>query len=457
MLNCIVVGNYATDQAGVIYACDNTVHLYNTYFKGNMAINRGGAILIENMSLLQIENCTFRNNSVNTTFGFGGAILIQNNSLVDLSNSIFDHNKASQGGTIQQQNGKVTLNQCVLSGNSENAIAGLRSEIYIVNSLFKYNLAKLNGGAVIVERSVLNVSNTTFKNNVQTSDSTLTLYQPVRTKAEGGGAICLSHSIGSISKSRFCNNSVSYWGVSMFAARSSLSICDTTVENNLASVFGGAISCSNCSININNTTFENNGISNKVIGMGGCLYLEGNSTMKISNVLLSKCYAIKGGAIRTNFTTIIMSDSSVIANRGLAIFFLSSDIFEIRNSTFFNNSSPEDGGALICLTSCVVKIVNAIFNKNTAVHSGGAIDIERRSKLTAHNCSFTDNSAYQGGAVNLISSDFYIFNSNFSHNVGTKGGVTFYSSGSVSMLNCHISKNTALGNGRVFNNRFNAS
>ena len=117
---------------------------------------------------------------------------------------------------------------------------------------------------------------------------------------------------------------------------------------------GGAIRSVYCSMNIEDSTFQNNSVSDKVQGDGGAMFLYGNCTVKISNVLFSKCNAFFGGVIGryANFTSIIMSNSSVIANTGSAIFLISGDTLEINNTTFFNNTSSRAGGAVKCKAVC---------------------------------------------------------------------------------------------------------
>ena len=249
MSNCAVLGNYGTEYSAVIFAMESFVYLKNTNVNSNMAVNGGGAIVIENISLLQINNCTFKNNSVDRAIGVGGAILSLNNSSLNISFSIFEYNKGSDGGAIYQERSKTKLNQCSFFGNTESAVTGVYgSNVYIMNSIFKKNFAKNIGGAVALARnSVLCVLNTTFKNNVHKSAS-------ISITTGGGGAIYLSNSAGNISKSTF--------------------------ENNVAVVV--AIRSNNCSLNIEDSKFENNCVLNKEIGQGGCLFLYGNVTIKIS-------------------------------------------------------------------------------------------------------------------------------------------------------------------------------
>ena len=247
-------------------------------------------------------------------------------------------------------------------------------------------------------------------------------------------------------------------GGAIYLSKSVANISKSTFENNVALMFGGAIRSNNCFMNIEYSKFHNNGAFNKVLGMGGGLLLNGNSTLKISNVLFSKCDASRGGAIFTNFTTIIMSNSSMISNTGSAIYLSDGDILGINNSTFCNNSALRTGGAISCIGSYVVKMVNTKFVHNKAVESGGAIAVrvgvevsknKTMSNLTAHNCSFTDNSAHTGGAMFVFYSVFNITDSNFSHILATNGGAAGISFGYLAMTNCRINNNTARANGGV--------
>ena len=122
-----------------------------------------------------------------------------------------------------------------------------------MNSIFKDNLCKSKGGAISVEdKSILNISNTTFENNAQRSGA---LFPPHH--IEGGGAIYLSKSSGSISKSWFHNNSAGYWGGSVFAINcSEISFTDTTFDNSVAGAYGGAMTIKNSLVNIESSNFK---------------------------------------------------------------------------------------------------------------------------------------------------------------------------------------------------------
>ena len=123
-----------------------------------------------------------------------------------------------------------------------------------------------------------------------------------------------------------------------------------------------------------------------------------------------------------------------------------------------------------------MRITNTKFSQNRAVNVGGEVTIAIKSKLIAVNCSFTENSAYVGGALAAFSSQYYIADSHFSHNIardggtaklvdaflimtnshlenntaGADGGVIYVTRGTVIMSQCLVSNNTATGDGGVF-------
>ena len=122
-------------------------------------------------------------------------------------------------------------------GNSDSALIGIKNQISIEDSYFQNNMGQHFGAAVsMLNRSVLNVSNTTFKNNSQYSTINLNrlqfLYKIFYTNATvgGGAAILLSESIGNISNSGFYNNYASFWGGAMYLFNSSLSVSNTTLK-----------------------------------------------------------------------------------------------------------------------------------------------------------------------------------------------------------------------------------
>ncbi len=76
----------------------------------------------------------------------------------------------------------------------------------------------------------------------------------------------------------------------------------------------------------------------------------------------------------------------------------------ISGSTFHDNSSAGDGGAILSLDS-VVTIINSTFARNSAQGGGGAI-WDTESSVSITNCTFSNNTASggQGGALHNLAS-----------------------------------------------------
>ena len=288
-----------------------------------------------------------------------GQIISLYNSLIEVSYSVFDGNKADIGGAIYQETSMTKLSQCSFFGNSESALIGnTNTEVFIENSYFKNNVGQKYSGAVsLLDNSVLNVSNTTFKNNKQMSKFDFNPTSDANATLGGGAAVLLSQSVGNIYKSGFYNNYASLAGGTIcIANNSSLSVNGTIFENNVADLFGGSIYCFYSFLNAEYSNFKNNSVLKKVHGMGGgCLCLKDNCKVKISNVIFSECHASFGGAIAANFSQIVMASTSLIANTGSAIYLYEEDFVDINNCTFVNNSTPQSGGAIMCLIYCDIK------------------------------------------------------------------------------------------------------
>ncbi len=87
----------------------------------NSAVSNGGAIATTEISSLNIENCTFANNSVG---GLGGAISV-GDGFVSISSSTFTANSAAEGGAINNAGTTTfTINNSTIAGNSASTRGG---------------------------------------------------------------------------------------------------------------------------------------------------------------------------------------------------------------------------------------------------------------------------------------------------------------------------------------------
>lgn len=184
--NCTFETNSAASGGALSAQNDSTeIHVVNSNFASNMATNNGGAIFAgtnASSSILSANGCEFQANTAN----FGAAIHISelgddDISRLDVYNSLFIFNVAdAQGGAINNSNADMTMINNVFSNNiavdpgvggaiSNNASSNNDVEISIINSTFADNSGAFAAGiAQWMENDsgslVLHLQNNIFQN-----------------------------------------------------------------------------------------------------------------------------------------------------------------------------------------------------------------------------------------------------------------------------------------------------
>ncbi len=295
LTDCFFIDNYANSDGAGIYAKNEMTLINNCEFINNDASGNGGAIVTE--GTLIIFNSYFDDNDVE---GNGGAIYAyypnEGKSSVSIGDSIFYYNYAKKEG------GAVYLDAFTIKNELENEAA----ISYISNTTFDWNGAgsSTNGhgyGGAIFNFHNLEIIDCNFIKNY--------VYQ-------GGGAI-------------YMNNGVYYQnGSNTYSQTFSLNIHgNTTFTNNTAERYGGAIKIYadptplskgiKGILNISdNVIFEGNNVSN---GNGGALSII-DSDSSINNAIFKNNHATEGGAVEGGVTT---------------------------NCIFENNSKPETSGTIV--------------------------------------------------------------------------------------------------------------
>ena len=219
MSGCWIGWNTADENGGGLNADEsNLVKVINSFFEGNKAVRNGGGMYVEKSKLL-IQGTTFKNNEAgeygagisatsssmieinpsyflgnNAPNGFGGAMAVYLNTTVYLNEVTFLQNYAlAHGALIVQSNSTVHVTNTTVFNNSAWVYAAIgvdssrmialssvfqenngsepgcikiyKSEVYLQNCTLKRNRAKLYGGAIITEQSVLKIAYTTFQDN----------------------------------------------------------------------------------------------------------------------------------------------------------------------------------------------------------------------------------------------------------------------------------------------------
>ena len=202
-----------------------------------------------------------------------------------------------------------------------------------------------------------------------------------------------------------------------------------------------------------------------------------NSTIKINNIQITKCYAEYGGAIDNSGNLTITSSILNYNNArwdGGAILGNNSNI-AIMHSNFTHNTAGWDGGAITNYYGIlninninlnynyagsggairnfygILNINNANLTHNTAAYSGGAIANDNDGILNINNTNLFHNNANEsGGAIYNGVSNLNIIGSNINNNTSRWRGGAIYNRGDLIIIDSNITDNTAtLGGGAI--------
>jgi predicted outer membrane repeat protein len=365
----------------------------------NTALSSASSIKFDCGGEHTITLSTQKTIDTDTTIDGGGLITLSGGGSTRLFNVLNGAQLTLQGLTIA--NG--------FSKNDGGAVYVERlSKLTVNESTFQSNTG-YNGGGIATngwgwddDGVVLNISDSTFSNNIATAPA-------IAGGGNGGGGIYLSGgSTGTVVNSSFSNNQSSN---------------------------GGAIHLLHSNLKVTNVYFSNNKANNAVGGGGGAIYMDGtkglngevrielstfdgNSTNQLGGSFFSFPEG-SGGAFIDQSTF----NGNISNNRGQggAIYHQSATgngpLF-IDNSTFMNNKAvaiPLDasssGGAL-WLLDAPVTITNSTFTQNDATHSqnetmdptnwrrgfGGAIRTSENTTIV--NTTIANNTAgFVGGAI----------------------------------------------------------
>ena len=267
MSNCTVLGNYAKEDATVIYANESLINITSTYFENNYANRVGGVIYAHRLSWLLIENCTFRNNEANRT---GGAIYLAYFSQADLFNVHFNKNIANSGGAIcLADNSTLNANYLYASQNRASfgsVTAALHSCNISCENCFLYeNIAEHKKGAAIqiLKNSIVIVSNLKCLRQMgilascisAVKDCTVSVNNSIFAMNRGSVLLLWANSQLIATYSKFVNNSKSGSGAAIwFQDNSFLDVSFSLFDGNKADN-GGAIYQKNSKTKINHCSF----------------------------------------------------------------------------------------------------------------------------------------------------------------------------------------------------------
>lgn len=239
----------------------------------------------------------------------------------------------------------------------------------------------------------------------------------------------------------------------------SLTINGSTFTNNQADL-GGAICAlkKNCKININNATFDGNKAVKTIDGeylQGGAIYT--NSPLNISDTTFMNNNSDKnGGAIISYADTTIsrcnFTENSSAEGNGGAVYHGEGKL-TIDKNTFTKDIAKKSGGAIYAVTNAPATITNSIFSENKAKWGGA---IANYSKSIINNVTFNKNEATSTGGAIYTGKGITVEESSLVENKANKGGAIYISKGESEIKNTSFTKNESKnGGGAIFINHDN--
>ena len=381
-------------------------------FINNSAL-QGGAIYVGSDSLLQFKENTLVVFMYNKADSKGGAISCHENSNIlfeEKMHIIFANNKAQLGGGVSLEDNAAVI----LKGNT--------------NIQFIYNEATENGGAVFLVNS----------KEIYQENSTVR-YINNTAKSNGGGVCFSKNSNVNLDKYSTCtvtfyNNEATQGGAVYSEGNTNITIGgqSTIMFNNNNAMFGGAVYC------YNNTIITTNGNSlitfanNTALEQGGALVIKHNSDLKLKKnstvVFDSNKVVHNGGSVFLEIKSCIYFDehcrvtfdgNTADDGTGGAISINVNSVVAFNDNSvvkFYNNSATQGGALNLYSYSYIVfqggVKSTVIFDNNKVTQNGGAVYLQKNSAITfrgTHRVKFHYNEGTLGGAINCNSNSHIIF------------------------------------------------
>lgn len=313
----------------------------------------------------------------------------------------------------------------------------------IVESTLEYNAA-LAGGAIYWHGTNGEVDHCTFNRNNATEEYGY------------GGAILIDGECLSITASDFYKNYALDEGdggaLSVDAEGVTVDSCN--FERNYANNAGGAIYWSGDDGLLTACTFLHDYAT-----LGGAIVHTGFDSI-VSESSFEECYALEGGAISINYCNLRIPDCIFNDNyaeyRGGAIKIDSYGAASVINSIFTNNrvtksTGSNHGGAIYSVSEEGIEVRNSYFENNEVPYLGSAIFLNNDGEDIIENCTFKNNTGNYG-AINAENTKVTIKDSKFSDNNGNNGAAdVIMNSDDSSIANCDFKNSYGGGNGGSIN------
>lgn len=444
---CNISNNTSKEYGGAIcfrnYSSNSLVEisikLNSGTFNGNTAVNKGGALYVENTDIKVSDNLSssavidITNNSVTkSASGYGGAIYISEGNVELGKVNITGNTSSSDGGGIYISKGSLNLKgNTVIQGNTAvrnggglwiDHITGENALYVRGKTQIKNNTAERTGGGVFINAGNFLLSE---GGNLEVTENT---------SKKGGGA----YIIGTLfvrSTSKFTNNKVTYdagvyesgYGGGMFISTGNLIVGDYNSANSKIEISG-----------------------NHAEKFGGGIHINGGD-IEISNCKISNNYA---GYNQNNTGAILDANAcggAISASEGT---------INIKAGEISNNYAAKNGGGVyvnntdFTTAAKTVELTGAgAFQNNHAVHGGGMY-VGGNIKMTFSG-SFINNKATNGGGLFLTNGAQLTITGGFlrqNRAIGTTGQTSPGTGYQIAASNLH-----GIGGGVYLNNGYSAS
>ncbi|MBQ9964077.1 MAG: right-handed parallel beta-helix repeat-containing protein [Clostridia bacterium] len=408
VVDCTFTGNQAAapgstttaSYGGAIYMeRKSELTLIGSEFKQNIARTEGGAIYAGGESVLDIDDCSFLENSVSKTGKYGGGIAIHSVYLT-VNNTTFDTNTAPSNGAA-----------LYVSYSSSREV---NSTVKITESAFTDNSTPSYGGAIYVTRQdvslpkrILDVRNTSFVNNSSKAGCVYLLpsvtaymadvtFQNNTSLEEAGGAITATGSTLEMDTAAFTGNTSAGSGGAIAMTKSAaVTLNAITAQNNTATNTGGFLYSNGSTLKMYDSTIQNNTST----GNGGGLALYDGAVASIYNTTVQNNTAAEGNGggvfAYTGGTKVILHTCSVLgnsANFGGGIYASNASVMDIYKITATDNTAKKGGFLYETTTGTTILLVGAAVGSNTAAEGGPIIwGNSKGAVLNLNKSLFVDN------------------------------------------------------------------
>ena len=359
--NIVFKNAYSTSGSAVFYDSANMGHIINCVFENNIATASGAAVYSASSDML-IENCTFNDN---TAISNGAAIFAS--KLITITNCEFNSNIANRGGSIYF-----------------NSIKDLS---IVDNCKFQNNDANLEGGAICIYSSLINITNSRFVSN----------------KAISGGAI----------SNKFYQSQKVVVSNCYFDGNSNYTLYHVKQENNEIT--------------------SNNHVEKHIVD-----YIDEG----IIDVILDKDFLITD-QLRGSFKINLDGNGHKISSVDTSIFY-TNGASSFKNISFENITSYGDYHAALRVSASTIEYCNFTNCRGISSSYSGALFLG--GSATVNHCIFKDNYGTMGGGLYAYGGWSKINYCDFINNVANNGGA-IYARVQPVFNYCNFINNTALYSG----------